>query len=104
MKKRHGHEAMQRLFEQRAKEKLTLKELARRSGIPTATLGYWSSKFRRERREGGAAPELVPVELVDRVARAPICIEVGARVRVHVEPNFDAAHLTRLIRVLAARC
>ena len=80
-----------------------MRQLSERSGIPVPTLSYWSSKFRHERREHGP-PKLVEVELAEASARSPIRIELGAGVRVQVELDFDAAHLRRVVDVLAARC
>ncbi len=55
MKKRRRREDMVRLLEQRAEEKLSLRELSERSGVPIPTLGYWASKLRREREERESA-------------------------------------------------
>ena len=104
MKKRHRREDLVRLLEQRVEEGLTYQELSDRSGIPIPTLGYWASKFRREEAQGDATSRLVPVDLADDSIPCPITIEVGAGVRVHVEPGFDAAHLSRVLDILAAQC
>jgi hypothetical protein len=104
MKKRHRREELVRLLEQRTEEKLTFRELSDRSGIPVPTLGYWASKLRREQVEGDTNPSLVPVDLVDGPAQGPITVEVGGGVRLHIERDFDAAHLARLLNVLTAQC
>lgn len=104
MKRRHRREDLVRLLEQRAEEKLTFRELSDRSGIPVPTLCYWASKLRRERVEGDPTPCLVPVDLVDGSAQGPITVEVGGGVRLHIDRDFDAAHLSRVLDVLAARC
>jgi transposase-like protein len=102
MTKRHRREDMVRLLQQRDEEGLTLNELSARSGVPAGTLGYWSAKLRRERE--AAALALVPVELVEDAPRSALAIELGGDVRIMVEPDFDAAHLARLLDVFAARC
>jgi len=95
---------MVRLLRQRAEEKLSLRELSERSGVPIPTLGYWASKLRREREERESVPSLVAVELTEDCARGSITVELGAGMRIHVEPDFDAAHLSRVVDVLASRC
>lgn len=102
MKTRHRREDLVRLFEERDEEKLTLRELSDRSGVPMGTLGYWSTKLRREKEE--AAPALVPVEFVEPNSEGTVTVLVGAGIRLLVEPDFDATHLGRLLDVLSARC
>ena len=104
MKRRHRREDLVRLLEQRAEERLTYRELSDRSGIPIPTLGYWASKLRGEREEGDTASRLVPVDVLDSSVQGPITVEVGGGVRLHIERDFDAVHLSRLLDVLATRC
>ena len=104
MRRRHRREDLVRLLEQRTEENLTLRELSERCGIPAPTLGYWASKLQREQLEENAAPSLVPVELVEDCPRGSVTVEVGTGLLVHVEPDFDATHLSRLLDVLASRC
>jgi hypothetical protein len=99
----------------RTSEGLTFVELARRSGIPSATLAWWSSRLRRvesaARPTEGCAKPGVFVELTPgAVAQAPdpergsleLVLERGWR--LIVRPGFDEHELLRLLRTLEAAC
>jgi hypothetical protein len=72
----------------------SLKAFAEAAGVPYSTLAYW-----RQRGEVADPPRFVPVE----VARGggPLEVVVGAVV-VRVAPDFDEAHLVRVVRSLRA--
>lgn len=106
MKKRHDREEMARLFQERADQGLTYKQLSERSGIAIPTLGYWGSKFRRERDEAEATGErsFVKVSVVTAAHPDAVTVEIGESVRLRVAPGFDELHLVRLIAALRPLC
>src|SRR5690606_31920934 len=87
VKRKERRREIERLFVLRAREGLSLRELAARSGIPLGTLIWWSQRLREEARASESRTESMPafsqVRLVGPVA-APVEFagEVGSAVRV----------------------
>jgi hypothetical protein len=115
MSKHERREEIRRWLALRTSEGLTFVELSRRSGIPSATLAWWSGRLRRE--ESGAQPtEGSPgssafVELTPGAGPPPPDIERGSLElvlehgrRLIVRPGFDEHDLLRLLRALEAAC
>jgi transposase len=85
---------------------LTAREFAHRVGVNPATLRWWSSRLRRVPAHGGtdsAVPPLTFVEMTHATRSEPIEVVLVSGVRVRVPSDFDAAHVARLLDVLAAR-
>lgn len=98
---------MRRLLVRREREGLTLAELSRRTGIPAGTLGWWSSRLRREASRAPAGfVELKPRAETpvrgDRDGKLEVVLDGGRRLLV--PPGFDSGELQRLVRVLESGC
>ena len=74
-------------------------------GLSVHTLDAW----RRRVAQSGSQEKIVPVEIVEaraaskgseRAGSSRFCIVLADRLRVEVEPGFDAAELRRLIAAL----
>lgn len=115
MSKHERREEIRRWLALRSSEGLTFVELSRRSGIPSATLAWWSSRLRREEsaaaptegRSGSGAFVELPPEAVTQAAdiergSLELVLERGLRVIVH--RGFDEQELLRLLRALEAAC
>lgn len=92
--RRWGEEKRRELMAAFRRSGVSLKAFAEAAGVPYSTMTYW-----RKMGESADPPRFVPVE----VARegAPIEVVVGAVV-VRVAPDFDEAHLVRVVRSLRA--
>ena len=78
---------------------LSQKAFARRKGIATTTLSWWSCRLRREAQERRT---LVPVDVVDAApaGAAEFRLELAGGRTVHVPASFDAIALRRLVSAL----
>jgi len=81
------------------------KEFCAVRGLSVHTLDAW----RRRVAQSGSQEKIVPVEIVEaraaskgseRAGSSRFCIVLADRLRVEVEPGFDAAELRRLIAAL----
>lgn len=95
-----------RLIAAQSKSGLTVREFAAAEGITAATLYWWRSRLRRDRRDG---TKLVPVEVVERrtdldsgASTDGFELQVDGVITLRVPTGFDEAELRRLIRAL--RC
>lgn len=98
----------------RSSEGLTFVELSRRSGIPSGTLAWWSSRLRREesadaptevRSGSGAFVELSPAAgPASDVERGSLELVLEGGRRLIIRPGFDEGELSRLLRALEAAC
>lgn len=95
-----------RLIAAQSKSGLTVREFAAAEGIRAATLYWWRSKLRRDRRD---VTKLVPVEVVERGSDLDsrgstdgFELHVDGVMTLRVPTGFDEAELRRLIRAL--RC
>lgn len=83
----------------------SVREYAKRRPFGPGTLYQWRRWFRQQDARGPAPSMLVPVRLEDVVTAqqfTTMIVELENRRRVHVEPGFDAAALTRLVAVMEA--
>lgn len=95
-----------RMIAAQSKSGMTVREFAAAEGITAATLYWWRSKLRRDRR---GTTKLVPVEVterspgMDRGAGANgFELQIDGSMTLRVPACFDEAELRRLIRAL--RC
>ena len=106
VKRKERRREIERLFVLRAREGLSLRELADRSGIPVGTLSWWSHRLREEARASESRTESMPafsqVRLVGPVA-APVefANEVGSAVRVRLPGGavveLEGEHAERMV-------
>lgn len=95
-----------RLISAQSKSGMTVREFAVAEGIAAATLYWWRSKLRRDRRDSA---QLVPVEVIERspeldrgTATDGFELQIDGTMTLRVPARFDEAELRRLIRAL--RC
>ena len=104
----HDPTEIRRLLVLRRSEKLTFKQLAARSGVPTHVLSYRASQDRRTRKaeasQVSAFVEVVaqpdPVPPSSRCSGVELLLSGG--LRVQLDRDFDESTLTRLLTVV--RC
>jgi len=77
---------------------LPRREFARRHGLAPATLTWWASRLRRERRQ--ADPALVPVRLLEEPPVAEFVVRLCTGRSVVVPASFDPEALRRIVTVL----
>lgn len=115
MSKHERREEIRRWLALRSSEGLTFVELSRRSGIPSATLAWWSSRLRRE--ESAATPtegstgssafvELTPGPgpTAPDFERGSLELVLERGRRLIIRRGFDEHDLLRLLRALEAAC
>jgi transposase-like protein len=92
---------------------LSLRQFARRRGMPVGTLGYWQHVARARagapaarRRDVPDFVELPAVEIIasSRAMADGFAVQLGDGRTVRMPARFDAEALGRLLRVLAAPC
>ncbi len=105
MARDHRRREMERWLGKRERAGLTYRELSEESGIPMATLSWWSRRL-AEDAERGASCELVAVEVVEEqpLEEAAIEIRCGDTLKVVVPPDASEAHLSRVLRAVASAC
>lgn len=115
MSKHERREEIRRWLALRTSEGLTFAELSRCSGIPLATLTWWSSRLRREeaaarpaesRSGSGGFIELTPAAGASAPAweRGSLELVLAGGRRLIVRSGFDEHELLRLLRTLEAAC
>jgi transcriptional regulator with XRE-family HTH domain len=96
-----------RLLEEHARSGLTQIAFAEGKGISSSTLSWWRREVqhrdRRRAKLNGAAPRLVPVEVVGEHRAGPaFVVQLTSGRILRVRGGFDAAELKRLVEVLEA--
>ena len=98
---------VQRWLALREREGLTFRELARRSGICSGTLGHWAWRLRREETNGRGQRrgfvQLVPDAEAEAAPSSRVEIVVRGERRVIVDSGIDVEALTRLLAAVE-RC
>lgn len=100
-------EHVRQLMEEREATGESWRSISERTGINYATLTGWVGRLRRERATN-AQPPTLPSSFIELVPRAApdqgggIELVLGGDRRLSIGPQFDAATLTRLLRVLEA--
>ena len=103
-------ERMQRLVGQWRASKEPLARFARKHGLTTWRLRYWSARFgpkRAQRNTRSARPVFAPVRVVDdggMLGPAALEIRLAAGDVIRASQDLPVERLTRLIRVLRERC
>ena len=97
------------LFAEQTARGLSLRGLARETGIPRGPLSWWKMEIRRgeARRLPSARPEFVPVTVRDTApstTRDGFEVLLPNGVRLHVPAAFDESALLRLVVTLASAC
>ncbi len=100
MDRAHRRVQIRGLLEQRDREGLTYRELARQTGESPTTLAWWRNRLRRERRGLMRFVELVPKSsgTTSRGGTFEIVLRSGRRVVASAE--FEEGALRRLLGVL----
>ncbi|HTR55635.1 MAG TPA: hypothetical protein VMJ10_33390 [Kofleriaceae bacterium] len=80
----------------------TAKRYSARHGLSANSLGWWSSRLKRDGELAEAAMQWAKVEVTAATALRPIVIRVGD-VRSAVERGFDVETLTAIFAVLDRR-
>ena len=96
---------MERWLRKRERLGLTYRELSEESGIPIATLSWWSRRL-KEVSERRASCELVAVEVVEEPSLEEVSIEIrcGDGLNVVVPAGASEAHVARVLRAVASAC
>jgi hypothetical protein len=103
-------ERMRRLVGQWRASKEPLAHFARRHGLTTWRLRYWSERFgpmRPQRSARGARPAFAPVRVVDdggTLGSPALEIRLASGDVIRAGQDLPVERLTRLIRVLRERC
>jgi len=107
MKPPQDPERMRKLLVQREHHGWTWPELSRHSGLPVWKLHAWRRRLAGSKAALGKSPPFAQVEIVDRSSQpkpSPLEVVTSSGLRILVAPDFDPAHLRRLLQTLAPGC
>ena len=93
------------LHQRRLDERLTFANLSAESGVPVATLQYWSRRFKAEQAAEHPAPSddtdaFVRIAVADSSDGAAVEVVLRGNVRIRVRAGFDEHTVLRLVQLL----